>query len=257
MGQLFLRFPHLSEAICGELNNKSLVTWLSVSRPWNMYLTEQNTHIQRLYEIRNIEAIGAKTCHTDRVAWKEVFKKASKETLVHLKHAIHSLYRKNTNLKHCPIPPLHIAAAAGHELLFKSIFNINQDKHPKNWMGQTPLHYVAEIEYPIGSGYFGICKFIMAQLGDQGDKNPTDEDRTTPLHLAATNGHLEMYDYIMQQVDDKNPRDKDGTTPLHMAALNGHFSVCKLIRANVADKNPVNNQGETSEMLRDLYLEYQ
>ena len=254
MGQLFLRFPHLSEAICGELNNKNLVTWLSVSSPWHMYLTEQNTHIQRLYEIRNIEAVGAKTYHTTRIAWKEVFKKASKATLMHLKHAIHILYRKYPDLFYSPIPPLHIAAAAGHELLFKSIFNINQDKHPKDsWMGQTPLHYVAEKKYSVGSGYLGICKFIMARLSD---KNPADDDGNTALHLAATNGHLEMCDYIMQQLDDKNPRDKDGTTPLHMAAFNGHFSVCKLIRANVADKNPVNNQGETSEMCRDLYLEY-
>ena len=51
MEQLFLRFPHLSEAICGQLNDESLATWTGVSRSLNMYLTEQ-----KLFEVRIIKA---------------------------------------------------------------------------------------------------------------------------------------------------------------------------------------------------------
>ena len=36
--------------------------------------------------------------------------------------------------------------------------------------------------------------------------------------------------------DNQNPGDKSGTTPLHLAAEEGHEEICKLIVENVHDR---------------------
>ena len=82
MEQLFSRFPHLSEAICDQLNNESFCKFKEVNRSWNLYLTDQ-----KLYEVRIILATMAKFRNIGD-GWKEVLKESSKETLVKLKHAI-------------------------------------------------------------------------------------------------------------------------------------------------------------------------
>ena len=86
----------------------------------------------------------------------------------------------------------------------------------------------------------------------------------TPLHIAAVNGQLAVYELIMENVEDKNPCLKKMAsldlkkqrpnqlfcasecmteyTPLHLAAKYGHFSICKLIIENVQEKNPPNNR---------------
>ena len=86
----------------------------------------------------------------------------------------------------------------------------------------------------------------------------------TPLHIAAVNGQLAVYELIMENVEDKNPCLKKMAsldlkiqrpnqlfcasecmteyTPLHLAAKNGNFFICKLIIENVQGKNPPNNR---------------
>ena len=50
------------------------------------------------------------------------------------------------------------------------------------------------------------------------------------LHHAADKGDLEMYELIMARLEDINPKNKhDKTTPLHIAARKGHLDLVKLI----------------------------
>ena len=42
----------------------------------------------------------------------------------------------------------------------------------------------------------------------------------------------------MDVIKDKNPMDQDRSTPLHLAAENGHEQICRLIMNAVLDKNP-------------------
>ena len=81
------------------------------------------------------------------------------------------------------------------------------------------------------AGHLEICKFIVANIEE---KNPTDIFGETPLHAAADAGHLATYKIIMAEVEDKNPRDYDGITPLNLAIRNGHLGVCRLIVKHVA-----------------------
>ena len=92
--------------------------------------------------------------------------------------------------------------------------------------------------------YLDICRLIKYKV-DMDKRNPGNQDGSTPLHLASSQGHEEICRLIMERVDDKNPADNRGRTPLHEAARRDHKDVCGMIidSASVADKNPVNDDG--------------
>ena len=41
---------------------------------------------------------------------------------------------------------------------------------------------------------------------------------------------------IMENMEEKNPKNNSWVTPLHEAATEGHLEVCKLILENVPEK---------------------
>ena len=48
-------------------------------------------------------------------------------------------------------------------------------------------------------------------------KNPVSHSLTTPFHMAAKFGHLEILKYLMDYVINLDIQDVDGWTPLHLA----------------------------------------
>ena len=95
------------------------------------------------------------------------------------------------------------------------------------------------------SGLLGICQQIITSVNN---KNPANEDGTTPLHDAAIEGHTDIVRLILANVNDKNPADSEsGETPLHFAARGGHLEICREILAHLPqdDKNPDNGDGLT------------
>lgn len=77
------------------------------------------------------------------------------------------------------------------------------------------------------------------------DKNPKNNEGNTPLHCAASRGHLQICGMFIDQIEDKNPKNNHGHTPLHFSAYDGNLEICKLIFGNVQDKNPSANDGTT------------
>ena len=68
----------------------------------------------------------------------------------------------------------------------------------------------------------------------------------TPLHEAAINGHVAVYQLIMDKVKDKNPKIRGrNVTPLHFAAEKGHLRLYKLISHNVKSFCPLDIKGYT------------
>ena len=99
----------------------------------------------------------------------------------------------------------------------------------------VPLHFAAM------SGNAEMIERLI-QIGAK--LNEVDSVQCTPLHYAATNGHLTAYQLIMENNPTKNP-ESGYMTPFHMAAKHDHLSICELIIDNVEDKNPKNVDGET------------
>ena len=213
MGNLFLRFPHLSEAIFDNMNNQSLFTCMNVSRIWHEYLKNQ-----KFIYIRSMEKFVKDNKGSEK-SWNRIIKKCNFETIVELKGALNQHLKSRNSWIYYDFGPLHIVAHIGDTLLYRKILRFSEDINPKNGRpGMTPLHMAAF------NGHIEICKIILDKIVD---KNPKDNSDWTPLHKAAGNGHVEVCKLILEKVADKNPHALNGRTPLHVAAGEGHFEVIK------------------------------
>mmetsp|Transcript_7833 Transcript_7833/g.7761 ORF Transcript_7833/g.7761 Transcript_7833/m.7761 type:complete len:202 (+) Transcript_7833:159-764(+) len=58
---------------------------------------------------------------------------------------------------------------------------------------------------------------------------------STPIHMAAANGHFEVIKYLLSIIPKKDAetlasqQNESGNTPLHWAAYNGHLSIVQLL----------------------------
>ena len=91
--------------------------------------------------------------------------------------------------------------------------------------------------------------------------NPKDSHDYTTLHSAASNGYLDIVQFLVEQklqnacwvnVDQSTDEFHNNQTPLHMAAANGHFSVVKYLIAKVSEPLAKDKFGKTAY---DLALE--
>jgi ankyrin repeat protein len=73
-----------------------------------------------------------------------------------------------------------------------------------------------------------VCELILNNAEATEDKNPLSNlggnVNVSPLHLAASHGHLKVCKLILQHVQNKNPEARNGWTPLHSAAQMGAVS---------------------------------
>ena len=66
------------------------------------------------------------------------------------------------------------------------------------------------------NGHIDVCEFIIDNICD---KNPAENQGFTHLHIAAQTGHLDIYKLIIDKVENKNPKDYYvETMPYHLAA---------------------------------------
>ena len=68
---------------------------------------------------------------------------------------------------------------------------------------------------------------------------------STPLHIAAIHGNIEVCTYLIISGAELNAADSDGRTPLHYAARNGSVHICRKILQNKADVNIKDSWGNT------------
>lgn len=90
------------------------------------------------------------------------------------------------------------------------------------------------------AAFKGLTDLCRQLIGRDADVN---RPGWTPLHYAATNGHLEVIDLLLQHhayIDTTSP---NGTTPLMMAAHYGTPQAVKLLLEAGADPDLKNDQG--------------
>ena len=101
----------------------------------------------------------------------------------------------------------------------------------------NPLHYIATL----GSSSLArhlISKhpeYLHTRVGHLG----------TPLHQAATSGHVEVFEILVEQYVDVDVRDFEDRTPLHRAAYWGHIDISRILIDRGADINARNRLGQT------------
>ena len=81
---------------------------------------------------------------------------------------------------------------------------------------------------------------------------------TTPLHLAAARGHLEVVRMLVEAGAKKDQQTKDdGSTALHFASARGHLHVVRFLVESGADDGITTCSGASALDLANqlLYLE--
>src|SRR5262245_59152703 len=71
------------------------------------------------------------------------------------------------------------------------------------------------------------------------------EDGSTPLHLAALEGHSAIAQLLIDSRAEVNARGPRNETPLHLAMYDGHRELAELLLDHKADLNAQNSSGET------------
>ncbi|EQB77261.1 caskin-2 [Camelus ferus] len=143
--------------------------------------------------------------------------------------------------------PLHLAAQYGHYEVSEMLLQHQSNPCLVNKAKKTPLDLACE---------FGRLKVAQLLLNShlcvallEGEaKDPCDPNYTTPLHLAAKNGHREVIRQLLRAGIEINRQTKTGTA-LHEAALYGKTEVVRLLLETALD---IVNQFTTSQASREI-----
>lgn len=73
-------------------------------------------------------------------------------------------------------------------------------------------------------------------LSAKANPNTTDNEKKTPLHLAAMEGQVEAVTLLLTHKAKGGVKDMDGSTPLHYAAASGHASVVSALLKSLSNK---------------------
>jgi ankyrin repeat protein len=90
-------------------------------------------------------------------------------------------------------------------------------------------------------GNLELVKYLVEDKGAEIEK-----DGWSPLHYAATNGHLQIVEYLVNKEADVDIESPNKTTPLMMAARFGHIQVVKYLLDQEADLSLQNDQQLTA-----------
>lgn len=132
-------------------------------------------------------------------------------------------------------PGLYLAVAEPSFKVAKVLLDWNKtDVNALTPQDESPL-MMASLK-----GYLELAKQL---IGHGGDVNKTG---WTPLHYAATGGHVEMIKLLLEEhayIDAESP---NGSTPLMMAAMYGTAAGVKLLMEEGADPSIKNELGLTA-----------
>ena len=183
---IFKRFPHLSEAMFGELDNQSLASCQEWNEKW-----KKNLESCKILWFRKLQ-LKRKHFYGFNKEWAQILVRIPLDLLKKLAIAARVAA---SNLKTCQSSPLHVAAHHGDFSLFKYTLTRMEIKNPKDDTGFTPLHMAAQLSR------LEITKQILKILKDE---IPRDNFGMTPHHHAALNGDLNLFKALFEHVTNKS-----------------------------------------------------
>ncbi|XP_056221704.1 caskin-2-like isoform X2 [Seriola aureovittata] len=157
--------------------------------------------------------------------------------------------------------PLHLAAQYGHYEVSEMLLQHQSNPCVMNKAKKTPLDLACEFGRLKVAQLLLSSNMVAALLEGEGGHESLDSPSTTPLHLAARNGHKDIIKLLLKAGIDINRATKAGTS-LHEAALYGKTEVVRLLLdagVNVNMRNTYNqtaldivNQFTTSTASREI-----
>ncbi|XP_070782893.1 caskin-2-like [Enoplosus armatus] len=157
--------------------------------------------------------------------------------------------------------PLHLSAQYGHYEVSEMLLQHQSNPCLLNKAKKTPLDLSCEFGRLKVAQLLLSSNMVAALLEGEGGHDGLDSPSTTPLHLAARNGHKDTIKLLLKAGIDINRATKAGTS-LHEAALYGKTEVVRLLLdagINVNMRNTYNqtaldivNQFTTSTASREI-----
>ncbi|XP_067860465.1 caskin-2-like isoform X2 [Heptranchias perlo] len=140
--------------------------------------------------------------------------------------------------------PLHLAAQYGHYEVSEMLLQHQSNPCVINKAKKTPLDLACEFGRLKVAQLLLNSNMCVALLEGQ-SKDSADANFTTPLHLAAKNGHKDIIRLLIKAGIDANRVAKTGTA-LHEAALCGKTEVVRLLLDAGIDVNIRNTYNQTA-----------
>ncbi|XP_068192264.1 caskin-2-like isoform X2 [Antennarius striatus] len=140
--------------------------------------------------------------------------------------------------------PLHLAAQYGHYEVSEMLLQHQSNPCLVNKAKKTPLDLACEFGR-VQVAQLLLSSNMVAALLEGERKEPTDSAFTTPLHLAARNGHKDVIRLLLTAGIDINKTTKSGTA-LHEASLYGKTEVVRLLLDAGVDVNIRNTYNQTA-----------
>ncbi|XP_023805125.1 caskin-2 isoform X4 [Oryzias latipes] len=157
--------------------------------------------------------------------------------------------------------PLHLSAQYGHYEVSEMLLQHQSNPCLMNKAKKTPLDLACEFGRLKVAQLLLSSNMVTTLLEGDGGGDSSDWPSTTPLHLAARNGHKDIIKLLLKAGIDMNRATKAGTS-LHEAALYGKTEVVRLLLdagINVNVRNTYNqtaldivNQFTTSTASREI-----
>ena len=138
---------------------------------------------------------------------------------------------------------LHLAASEGHLDAARMILELGVDVDPKNNEGLTPFLRASQ---GMREGHRVIMQLLLRH---DADYTVRDNRGNTALHLAASEGRLDVASMLLELGVDVDPKNNEGFTPLRQVSqgmLEGHRDIMWLLLYHGANLDARDNHGNTA-----------
>ena len=202
------RFPHITEQIFQQLDNKTLGNCRETSKSWMTCINDNNLSWLRIVNAPKLLRNGDTYLHlATKIGQKDLFE---------LILEIEEVKNPKNNIGQTPF---HISCQYGHSYILEIFL-------------EKSINFKIELSSHDGYGWkyessIGVEKKII--FG------------STPLHLASYYGHPKVVSILIQKSSelniDLNAKIISGWTAFHMACINGHSKTAEILIQKSAGLN--------------------
>ena len=131
--------------------------------------------------------------------------------------------------------PLHSAAYYGHLRMVQVLLEYKADVSALRSTGQTALHYLSMEDLGGRRQFSQLPKVSQLLLEHGADINARSDDHSTPLHIAARHGRVDVVRVLLEHGASVGAKDGTGRTPLQLASVYKHSDTIKLLSEHGAE----------------------
>ena len=126
--------------------------------------------------------------------------------------------------------PLLCAAYNGDLKMVQVLLEYKADMNARDEYGENALHNASNGPGPnTGPSMSNVVRLLLKHGADVNARTDKDKGHSTPLHIAAENGRLEVVHVLLQHGANVGAKDGSGRTALQIASDTGHDEIVKLL----------------------------